>query len=533
MINLLNIKTGLKHKRARNCLALLALIFIQSIPSELLSQSEFNYFEKRIDHHNNYDYSRNIIEYDSTYIIAGFTEDSVYLYNIHLSFTKISKDGNELDFKEYGFDTINMFLGNPGSLIKFSDTTFLSVGTKRIYTSDWVHDEGMITCINNNLDTLWIKYFGEQLSPYDTSFMLYQIKHNNSSLIQTGLRMPNGVASKIWLLKTDSLGNKLWEKFYGEGNEYFQGHSVVQTADGGYVIGAVKFIIQASGGSVDPLILKTDSLGNEEWRLNPGNPNVDDNKVMVALAQDGNIIAGTNYGTEQSGDHYWARVKIMKISPYGMVLWNKNYLQPQYDNYLLNTIVLNNGNIVINGSRNTYALGNEYPEKKGWILCTDSLGNQLWYKEYALLTGHNSYNDLYDVRETFDGGLIGVGKVSPVVPDTGTSDIWVMKMDSMGCLWAGCDTTVGINSTTSGYTSFVLYPVPATNRLTVKLPEEAEKGTLFTVYNILGTKVKSVTIPQQAQTATLNVGSLPQGVYLGVLTVKDNVTGKRKFIIQK
>jgi len=100
-------------------------------------------------------------------------------------------------------------------------------------------------------------------------------------------------------------------------------------------------------------------------------------------------------------------------------------------------------------------------------------------------------------------------------------------------LWAGCDTTVIINQTLSGNTAFVLYPVPAANRLTVKLPEEAEKGTRFTVYNILGTKAQTVTIPPQTRTATLNVGNLPQGVYLGVLTVKGNVTGKRKFIIRR
>jgi len=223
----------------------------------------------------------------------------------------------------------------------------------------------------------------------------------------------------------------------------------------------------------------------------------------------------------------------MKITPDGTVLWDNNYLEPQYDNYLLNTTVLSNGNIVANGARDTYGLGEDYPSETGWILCTDSLGNQLWYKEYALLTGHNSFNDLYDVSETFDGGLIGVGKVSPVVPDTGTPDIWVMKMDSVGCLWAGCDTTVIINNTLSGYNGFVVYPVPATNRLTLRLPEETPKSTLFTIYNILGTKVKTITIPRQKQTVTINTTKLPPGVYLGVLTVKGKVTGKRKFIIQK
>jgi len=133
---------------------------------------------------------------------------------------------------------------------------------------------------------------------------------------------------------------------------------------------------------------------------------VDDNKVMVALAADGNIIAGTNYGTEQAGDNHYAVVKIMKIAPDGTIIWNHNYLDPGYDNVLLNTLVLNSGNIITSGGVTRFDSG---PNRVSWILCTDSLGNQLWYKEYALLTGDNSFNRLYDVRETPDGGLIGCG----------------------------------------------------------------------------------------------------------------------------
>jgi hypothetical protein len=525
--NLLNIKPATVIKRARHSLALLMFMFL---PLYFFAQQ--TYFEKRYDFHNNYDRAQNILSVDSGYIMAGITQDRLYIYNYHLSITKLSLTGDIVNHKEYGYDSINILTGNPGSFIKRGDKFYL-FGSYWVYTDDWVHESGYFSCYNNNLDTIWTRKYGEKSYPFDTSYFAGQMKQINcQDFILIGSRMPKGVHSRIWLLKTDSLGNKLGERFYGEGNEYFQGHSVVQTNDGGYVIGGYKFVIGYLDTG-DPLIIKTDSLGNEEWRLNPGNTDVSDNKVMVALAQDGNIIAGTNYGTEQSGDNRWAVVKIMKITPGGTVLWDYNYLEPQYDNFLLNTIVLNNSNILVNGARNTHSQGQEYPWKMGWILCTDSAGNQLWYKEYALLTGHNSFNDLYDVRETEDGGLIGVGKADPLVPDTGTADIWIMKMDSMGCLWEGCDTTVIINNTVSSNNGFVVYPVPATNRLTVKLPEEAGKGTLFTVYNMLGLKTKSVTIPYRNRTKNLNIAGLPSGVYLGVLSVNGKVTGKRKFIIRK
>jgi len=518
----------LSSKRARLYLALLiTALFI--FPFAAISQQ--NYFEKRYDFNNNYDRAQNILPVDSGYVIAGITQDTLYYNNIHLSITKISLTGEIIFHKEYGYDSINILMGNPGSII--SNNNYYTSSTYWIYIDDWVHESGLLSCYNSMFDTIWTKKYGETSYPYDTSFILAQMKiADESNFILTGSRMPNGLPSRIWLLKTDSLGNKLWERFYGEGNEYFQGHSVVQTADGGYVIGAAKFEIHATGGYLDPLIIKTDSLGNEEWRKNPGNPDVDDNKVMVALAADGNIIAGTNYGTKQTIDNRYAKVKIMKITPDGTVLWDFNYLDPGYDNILLNTTILNNGNIITSGVVSTFYIPGK-PWEISWILCVDSLGNQLWYKEYAMLTGEDSFNDLYDVIQTTDNGLIGCGMVIPVVPDTGTNDIWVMKMDSMGCLEPGCDTTVDVVETSDIGDKFTLYPNPVTGTFTVNIDDETTRIQIFTVFNMYGTKVKEVVIPKGSQSMHLQTTGWTEGVYFGVLSSEGSTAATCKFVVRK
>lgn len=316
-----------------------------------LSAQQEVYFNKRIDHYDNYDYSRNIIVLDSGYMVGGFTEDTAYVNNIHLTFTKLDMNGDIISFKEFGYDSINMFLGNPGSLIQYSDNKYYTAGTKRLYTTDWVFDQGMLACYNSSFDTLWTQFFGETTMPYDTAFLLYQIKKTeNGNLIMTGIRLPILTPSSLWLMETDSMGNKLWETFIGGEDEYYyQGHSVVQTNDGGYAIGGYKFK-PGYGYSGDPLIIKTDSLGNEEWRINPGNPDVGDNKVMLTLTENGNIIAGTNYGTQQSGDNRWTICKIMKITPIGEIVWDNNYGDPGYDNVLLSTTILSDGKIVSTGA---------------------------------------------------------------------------------------------------------------------------------------------------------------------------------------
>ncbi len=44
------------------------------------------------------------------------------------------------------------------------------------------------------------------------------------------------------------------------------------------------------------MVIKTDSLGNEEWTKTYGNPSVDDDMALVALADDGNYLVATVYG---------------------------------------------------------------------------------------------------------------------------------------------------------------------------------------------------------------------------------------------
>jgi hypothetical protein len=498
-----------------------------------LEAQEFTYFNKRIDHYNNKDNARNIIEADSGYIIAGYTydPDPYYEYDIKLTFTGLTYQGEDNLFKEYGYDSINIFLGQPGSLIRYSEDRYISVGTWRIFTESFVDSRGMLACYNSSFDTLWTRLYGEKTLPHDTAFMLDQVKKTtDNGFIMTGHRNPGSSKFHIWLLKTDSLGNLQWETFIGDGIKYYSGYSVVQTQDGGFVIGGYNFKIGVNGMG-DPLIIKTDSLGNEEWRINPGNPDIDDNKVMVALAADGNIIAGTNYGTQESGDNQWMVVKIMKITPNGEVLWDYNYGEPGYDKFLANTIVLDNGNIITNGGETIFDSG---PDRISWILCTDSLGNQLWYKEYALLQGDYSNNRLYDVKETSDGGLIGCGMVSPIIPDTGTTDIWVMKMDSLGCVEAGCDTTVDVveffESLGSG---FSIYPNPVGEVFTVAFVNEHPQTYTLQIYDMYGTKVKEKIIPAGKFSIRVSSSTWPGGVYVAVLSSKGSPAVSLKFLVQR
>jgi hypothetical protein len=170
-----------------------------------------------------------------------------------------------------------------------------------------------------------------------------------------------------------------------------------------------------------------------------GGPIVD-NRAMLCKAIDGTIIMGTTIADILiGGTSTKSRINVVKIDNEGNILWNKKYGQSSISNYLSNIRNLEDGSIICTGSVRA-----EIPWNAGWIMKLNSEGDSLWYRQYYLLSGESTYNRLRDVIQTSDSGYLACGYISPITPDTGIESAWVIKLDSIGCEWAGCDTTVSV-----------------------------------------------------------------------------------------
>jgi len=250
-----------------------------------------------------------------------------------------------------------------------------------------------------------------------------------------------------WIVKTDSLGNKQWDKDFG-GTYGDALSTVLQTIDGGYILGGSSASgaggdkTQASQGGWDYWIVKTDSLGNKQWDKDFGGTG-DDLLNNLKQTTDGGYILGGHSYSGTGGDKtqptrgtydYW----IIKTDSLGNKLWDKDFGGNDVD-YLYSIQQTKDGGYILGGTSGSTAGGDKSQPTKGlndyWIVKTDSLGNKDWDKDY----GGSDYEDGFgSVVQTKDGGYILAGtSYSPVSGDKtennlGQEQTWVVKMDSIG-----------------------------------------------------------------------------------------------------
>jgi hypothetical protein len=148
------------------------------------------------------------------------------------------------------------------------------------------HDGNYVTV--STADLLYLPNFDSQvglskLSP--SGEFIWKRQFGADSLIEIGQRVigtadlgyaligqrsviPNQDAD-MYLVRTDSMGNMLWEQQYG-GGSFDGGYSLVQTPDGGFLL--LGWTRSFGAGQRDFYLVKTDSLGNQQWQEPHGGP---------------------------------------------------------------------------------------------------------------------------------------------------------------------------------------------------------------------------------------------------------------------
>ena len=386
---------------------------------------------------------------------------------------------------------------------------------------------------------------------------------------------------EVYLMRFDALGDTLWTRVFSgpTPDHYMIGRQVKRTPDGGFLIVGNTGFGDLFETGMDGLAIKTDSLGNEQWRrIYGGAPPLWEALISCDLGpSDTYYLAGSDHHDQDNGQHWVMRVDTLgnvlweavwggpfsegatqivtatdghllifgghgyatggtALRPYiakldstdGAILWEHQYGPVAYGTLFFAGKETPGGDLIACGV--TYAASEANNVQQGLLLRTTSEGDSLWmfsyfYQDDVISTGQGRF---YDVLPTQDGGFIAAGAAyNPVggpYPPGYSQDTWVVKVDGNGCIVPGCNGVGITEQATNLLDAFTIYPNPARGQATVRLTLPPSVAHLPLELSILG--MDGRVVHQQRITGNGEHQLALQGVSAGVYYIHIASEGK-------
>jgi hypothetical protein len=319
--------------------------------------------------------------------------------------------------------------------------------------------------------------------------------------------------SGMLLLKLDSLGNKLWQKTFTEPTSasFCYGFSAQQTNENGYIIAGYTYInYYDSTQHKDVFIVKTDSLGNEQWRKYFGGT-MDDVGSFVRQDNQGNyfIAATTNsYSNGTESDMY-----LIKLDSLGDSLWTRTY-GGNLEETATGLWPTNDGGCILVGKSNSFGNG----DYNGYIVKTDGNGDTLWTKNY----GGSGIETINSVQQTADNGYVMVGYTSSI--GAGDFDMFLLKTDSLG----DYNLNTGVNENPNSKLKLDVYPNPNKGVFFIQSQLKISK---IDIINLKGKTIYSLQLNNNK--ANIDLSKEAKGIYFYQIYIAENqIVQSGKIVIE-
>jgi len=423
------------------------------------------------------------------------------------------------------------------------------VDTSDFQSSIYNHINGTITSAgakvnaNNKLDLWLVKYDTSGTLIWENTFggveseVSYSLdKTHDGGYVIAGFTRSYGAGMRdVYVIKTDSMGVLQWQSVFGDSDNDAAFTKSLENGD-----------ILLYGGSVDPIteetssfMRKIDSLGNLKWHKKYGySLNFDDALQAIEVTFTGYLLAGFSVDSTDNNPLGW----LLKTDFNGNELWSRRFRKRDSDNYFRDVLELPNGDIMLCG----FVFSEDTLSQDAWLVRTNCLGFDTLPKANAqvevLAEGEIRLENL---SKAWGNCIIdwGDGTSNYVYEDYSTliehsypnSEERTIKITAMAC---GAEDTMYITivpstvyMTKETLDQFSLYPNPAYERVSLKIPAFQEENYVVSFYNNLGKKM-DISPTATSLGFDINTSTLPPGIYHVVLTHKNGMRSNKKLVIQ-
>lgn len=419
---------------------------------------------------------------DGGYILGGTTQHFGGR-NQDNFFIRLNADGDTLWTKAWGD------YGHAESVSEFiptSDGGYLTIGNKS--NSPYPQRFFMLK-LDENCDSMWTVVHGD---PDYQKGACGVVEAYNGGYLFTGQYAQDVYGRQLFIIKTNSTGTIMWERFYGlDGTD--TGYCIIKADSGNYMITGQSPSFNNQQWNSDLFLMKIDSNGDSLWTRSYGGDQEDRGTRVRRTADGGYIAAG--YAKSFSGGYYkdWY---IVRTDANGDSLWTRAY-GSVYEDVAIDVKELpdNAGFVVVGGWH--------YGQWDGCLLRLDANGDSLW----AVAIGGAGYEIFNAVELTADGGYIVAGQTDSY--GAGGTDIYVVKLspDPLGFDYQDVSLPAIVSLRQN-------YPNPFNAKTTIQYGLPKNEHVLIEVYDLIGRKV-----------ATLLDGAKQAGYHQEIWDASDNSSG--------
>ncbi len=466
---------------------------------------------------------------DGSYFVAGEPDDPS-----RFSAIKLSSLGELIWTFDQNID------GTVNSVIEADDGNYIVAGNS-YYPYNNSRPVAFVSKLNQFTgDTIWFRKFFAT----DYGFEINSIKHtHDNGYVLAGSHLNFNIPGAVYvdpnilLIKIDSLGVTEWENNYGTINfEY--GYSLEETSEGGFMIfGNSNDYDQVNYPYTKMCLVKTDQIGNMIWQKQFNGEFSSDEGSSICKLSDGNF-AISGHVTDSLG------IKggyLAKIDNDGNILWSKKYNGFTNGEEFKQVKELPNGDLVVCG---TTKLNYWATKRYGVVYRVNQIdGAEVWKRRCKFFNQTDSilaYHSLKSIGICADGGFIMAGGVCTVTQDPNyyfvTNSFWVLKTDCKGNpnQWSNQCLQIGIDELEdeSSPTWFTLYPNPTTRNFSVQytLPDNSKNNTI-SIYDALGKLMQIVPISDFSNAAVeIDASGFAAGVYSIVLSSDQQILQTQKLV---